>query len=431
MKRARRIWGVTGALLLGLLVASRYAPEEFLPQGFAQKSEAYSEATQEENGAEQEGAYAGDGTVENSTAEDGTARDGTARDGTARDGGEDVAGDGNTEEAASIQNDRGYAYRTLDEATRQVYDEVYQTLMAHEEKASVSTLDNQVLDKAYKAVFADHGGIFWTTGYVYTQYTKGDTLIELEFAPQYTMTAEEREQVQTQIDAVVNEILGGISMTASDYEKARYVFEYLVSNVDYVTGAADNQNIISVFLNRQTVCQGYASATQYLLDKLGIECAIITGEAEGAAHAWNLVKLDDAYYYMDTTWGSSTYTNEQLGTAKYINYNYFAVTTEALTKTHEPSDYFPLPECTAMADNYYVREGRYVTEWNPDTVGDWCRAAYQTGDTVLSMQFADAELYAQYRSYFIEEQKIADYCEGITNLYYIEDMDQNILTFSF
>lgn len=114
MKRARRIWGVTGALLLGLLVASRYAPEEFLPQGFAQKSEAYSEATQEENGAEQEGAYAGDGTVENGTAEDSTARD----------GGEDVAGDGNTEEAASIQNDRGYAYRTLDEATRQVYDEV-------------------------------------------------------------------------------------------------------------------------------------------------------------------------------------------------------------------------------------------------------------------------------------------------------------------
>ena len=54
----------------------------------------------------------------------------------------------------------------------------------------------------------------------------------------------------------------------SDYEKALYVFEKLIDEVDYVEDSADNQNIISAFLNHETICQGYAYATQYLLEKL-------------------------------------------------------------------------------------------------------------------------------------------------------------------
>lgn len=324
-----------------------------------------------------------------------------------------------------------YVYTTLDGECQRVYDEIYQTMCDHTESVRVSTLDAAVLDEAYKAVTADYGGIFWVSGYVYTQYTKGGELIGLDFAPGYTMTQEERDALQGQIDEKAAEILKGVAADASDYQKVKYVFDYLASNVDYAVEAEDNQNIISVFLHQRTVCQGYASATQYLLEQLGIQSAVVTGEASGLAHAWNLVRMDGEYYYVDTTWGNSTFDSEQRGEERFINYNYFGVTTEEISVTHTPNDYFVLPDCTARADNYYIRENRYFSEWDPDAVGALCKAGYEAGNATVSVKFASRELYQQTEQYFIGEKHIADYCAGITSLYYVEDTSQNVLTFRF
>ena len=138
------------------------------------------------------------------------------------------------------------------------------------------------MQKAYTAIGEDYGGLFWVEGYVYTRYTKGDELVSLEFAPKYTMAEEERKHIQAQIDRTVEEWLGGISMSDSDYDKVKYVYELLAGNTEYLPGAENSQNIISVFLTRQTVCQGYACAVQYLLGQLGMEGAIVSGRAGGS-----------------------------------------------------------------------------------------------------------------------------------------------------
>ena len=148
------------------------------------------------------------------------------------------------------------------------------------------------------------------------------------------------------------------------------MFDYLASNVAYSTGAPDNQNIISVFVNGETVCQGYAAATQYLLEKLDIPCAVVAGTADGQSHAWNLVKLDGEYYYIDTTWGNATYSGDGMGLDSFINYNYFAVTTGELQKTHQPNDDIIVPVCQAVKDNYYVHENLYFDTWDADSIGN-------------------------------------------------------------
>ena len=83
--------------------------------------------------------------------------------------------------------------------------------------------------------------------------------MDLHFTPKFTLTDDERMDMQAQIDETVSQILAGIDAQAPDYDKAKYVFDYLASNVAYSTGAPDNQNIISVFVNGETVCQGYAA----------------------------------------------------------------------------------------------------------------------------------------------------------------------------
>ena len=324
-----------------------------------------------------------------------------------------------------------YAYQTLPKETQNVYDEVYDTILHHKEMQYVSTLELSVLDEAYQAVMADYGELFWVSGYSYRQFTLNDAPVGMEFSPEYTLDNEETQTVQVQIDARVDEILSGITADATDYEKVKYIFEYLAGTVSYNASAPDNQNIISVFLNGETVCQGYASATQYLLTKLGIPSVIVTGTANGEAHAWNLVCMDGEYYYVDTTWGNSRYSWDDETASNRINYNYFGVTTEEIEKTHTPGEGWKLPECTATTDNYFVHEHLYYTEWQPEDIGSVFRQAWENGEREASVKFATAELYQRAVDYFLTDQNIMEYCEGITSLYYMEDRDQNILTICF
>ncbi len=324
-----------------------------------------------------------------------------------------------------------YAYSTLDDETKIVYNEVLDTILNQSEEVAVSTVDTKVLENAYKAVCADYGGLFWVSGYVYTQYTRGGSLVGMEFTPKYTMSYDERIATQEQIDESVEELLAGISRLDTDYAKAKYVFEILIQNVDYDATMENNQNIISVFLSRATVCQGYACATQYLLNKLGVPCTIVTGTAEGESHAWNLVRLDGEYYYMDTTWGNSRYLDDSSQMEKYVNYSYLAVTSEEISRTHLLDNSFPLPECTAMQNNYFVREGRYFTEWDPDTIGGLLAQAWNTGENGTAVKFSSPELYQQAMNYFIVEQHISEYCDNISSIYYLEDPEQYVLILNF
>lgn len=324
-----------------------------------------------------------------------------------------------------------YVYQTLDDETKQVYHEVLTAILGQQEEVELSTTDVDVLEEAYKAVCADNGGLFWTSGYVYTQYTRGKELIGMDFTPKYTMDYEARVQTQQQIDASVQELLAGISTTNSDYEKAKYVFEILVQNVDYDASAENNQNIISTFLNRATVCQGYACATQYLLRLLGIQSVIVTGNANGESHAWNLARLDNNYYFMDTTWGNSRYLDSSSQMEKYVNYNYLAVTSDEIGRTHLPDDTFPLPNCTSTDNNYFIRENRYFAQWDPGAVGAVLREAWDAGAESVAVKFSTPQIYGEALNYFIKEQHIAEYCEGISSIYYLEDKELYVLTFRF
>ena len=324
-----------------------------------------------------------------------------------------------------------YVYGQLTEEEQLVYDEMLDAILNHREEVAVATLDKDVLAKMYEAIMADYGGLFWGDGYSYTEYSRAGVLTGLKFAPKYTMDEAARQETQAAIDEKVDVLLGGISSEDSDYQKARFIFDTLVRTVNYDLNAENNQNIISVFLNGETVCQGYACATQYLLRLLNIQCAIVTGKADGDAHAWNLVRMDGDYYYLDTTWGNSRYYGKDRSAEKYVNYNYLGITSEEISTSHQADTIYTLPECTATADNYYVHEGLYFDQWDPDAIGEKYAAAWENGQKKVSVKFATPELYEQAVQFFIHDEKISNYCDGITTMYYIENKEQKILSISF
>lgn len=110
-----------------------------------------------------------------------------------------------------------------------------------------------------------------------------------------------------QLENKRNEILRGA--VGSDYDKIKYVHDWIVENVEYETTISKKNihNIYGALIENEVVCGGYAKAFKYLLDELNIPCIIVQGVATNSDgvtenHAWNYVKLNGKWYGVDTTW---------------------------------------------------------------------------------------------------------------------------------
>lgn len=332
--------------------------------------------------------------------------------------------------ASSISEDR-YAYEQLDAETQVVYDQILQCILSHEEKVTVSTNDSEVLRRAYECILMDYGGLFWISGYQYNTYTSFGAVVGMEFQPHYIYTADETRELQTEVDAVVEEWMAGISLNDDDYEKAKYVFETLIDRVDYRQGSRDNQNILSVFLYGETVCQGYADAAQYLLQNLGISSTVVIGNADGGNHAWNMVRLDGNYYYMDVTWGNSKYHSAEEEEKKHVNYAYLNTTLEDISKSHQADVPVDLPQSGSMEDTYFVREGLYYETFDPGAIGSRIQSAWWEGRDRISIRLADETTHDKTLEYFVTDKHIFSYCPGLSSISYLDGESLGIITFIF
>ena len=176
-------------------------------------------------------------------------------------------------------------------------------------------------------------------------------------------------------------------------------YETIVDQVEYEAEAPDGQNIYSVLVNRRSVCAGYAKATQYLLERLGVFCTYVTGETrEGESHAWNLVLCEGDYYYVDTTWGDPVFQSEEGEEQQgYINYDYLCCSEEELFRTHTPDGEVELPRCTSMEWNYYVVNGMYYTDYDREEILKKMNQVISEGGNPSVFKFSDEKIYEQAR----------------------------------
>lgn len=314
-----------------------------------------------------------------------------------------------------------YCRELLSGEDADLYDEVLE-ILENREEGSVSTRDPNALQRIYTEVLADHPEIFWTDGYSYTTYQLAGRVTDLVFSPNYDCTKEEQAAFQDAIDEKVAEILAGCPEDADDYQKLLYIYDYVIQSTEYDTSADYNQDIRSVFLEGESVCGGYAKAAQLLCQELGIEAVEVAGTANGGSHGWDLVLADGSWYYLDPTFGDGSFRGETGSESDtFVDYDYFLVTTEDILTTHTPDDTFPLPECTAVSDNYYVRQGLYFTEYDRDRLKRIIDAAYESGENVIRFRCATKQLYEEMKQSLLENQEIYEFLHGATSLTYSEN----------
>lgn len=330
-----------------------------------------------------------------------------------------------------------YAYQQLTESEQAVYIEILWALLEYQENVALSTMDQEEISRIFQCVLNDHPEIFYVEGYTYTKYTLGDILKKITFTGTYKMDREEIADRQARIDDYVERCLAGLPAGAGEYETVKFIYEYLIEHTEYDADSVDNQNICSVFLDGRSVCQGYAKATQYLLQKTGIRATLVLGNvSSGEGHAWNLVQIDGEWYYVDTTWGDASY--QAKGSAEsypeekmpHINYDYLCVTTDQLVKTHVIDNVVDLPVCTSMDANYYVREGLYFTTLDDEQLERIFKEGYEKGNAYITFKCASEEIYQKMQKRLIEDQEIFRYLdcpEGVVS--YTDDAKQYSMSF--
>lgn len=337
-----------------------------------------------------------------------------------------------------------YCYQYLDEPRQQWYRDIQRIIASLGQEQALSTesleagLTEEDIDYIFCCVLADHPEYFYVDGYRYTKYSRMDKLVKIDFSGSYVYDAQECATRWSQIQEKAGELLDQVPAGEDGYEKVRYVYETLIRNTDYVLDAPDSQNLYSVLVSGASVCQGYAKATQYLLNHLGIPCVLVQGQVEpGEGHAWNLLCLDGEYYYMDTTWGDASYRREDTESGEddwipQVNYDYLCVTTQQLLRTHILSPDVPLPECTATRDNYYVREGCLLSSCEETVLQQAFDRAALAGRQEISFKCTEEEVYFQLLEHLIEQKEVFSYLEQEYNtLHYARNEKQLSITFWF
>ena len=335
-----------------------------------------------------------------------------------------------------LRDKKYYAYSTLTDEEQLLYREIYRTLYNFGEKITMPTLDDELIDNVFSCVMADNPEFFYVRGYNLIRYERGGQLKNLAISGLYTMTREQTEAHKKKVDEYVTRCLEGLPNNADDYTKVKYLYDYIINNTEYDLNAENGQNFLSVFENGTSVCQGYSSAMQYLMNKLNMFCVTVRGIAtNNENHAWNVVMVDDKYYHLDVTWGDTSYeltmddSVSSLPELPKVSYEYFCVTTDEIEKNHRLNNYFELPECNSTDANYFVKEGLLYTSVDEAKLSKMFSDAYANGSTMVMVKCSDEIIFEDMRSFLIDDGKVFDYLLDTKNVNYVTLESSNELIF--
>ena len=191
------------------------------------------------------------------------------------------------------------------------------------------------IKNAFTAVVNDHPELFWMDMAYKYRYSPSGQVVEINLV--FNITANNITEYKSKFDAAAKKLVNNTYGLYTDYKKEKKVHNDLLSSVKYDSNAPINQSAYSALVYGRTVSAGYSRAFQYIMQQLNIPCYFVMGDA-GSSHAWNIVKLDNGYYNVDTTWND---TNP-------ATYDYFNCSDDTFADNHERiglSVY--LPECDA------------------------------------------------------------------------------------
>ena len=172
------------------------------------------------------------------------------------------------------------------------------------------------------------------------EITSNSKTSNIDFDINYIITSSKRIEADKKIKSILSEI---ISPYMNDHEKVKAVHDYIVLNGKY-DSTMQYYSDYDLLTQGTSVCNGYALLTYNMLNELNIPVRLISGTAKGELHIWNMVKLGDYWFHLDTTW------DDPVPDMNMVSYSYYMLTDKEILKDHKIDESINPPKATK---NYY------------------------------------------------------------------------------
>lgn len=195
-------------------------------------------------------------------------------------------------------------YNHINDRQRAIYRRLYNCVSDNGEGIDISDLEaaEQDVFKAYWAFDYDNPqfpalGDGYEFTYVDHRVSNHVKSVKISYG------RESGELRQTEFDTRAAAVIEAASALSSDYEKLKYVHDWIVDNTVYTnTGAPYESEADGPIVYGQALCEGYSKAFMYFAQSLGFPCICVTGTSRLEPHMWNMVKLGGSWYNVDVTW---------------------------------------------------------------------------------------------------------------------------------
>ena len=157
----------------------------------------------------------------------------------------------------------------------------------------------------------------------------------------------------TSLNEVIH-LIKNLSTDKSLIDRAWIVFYWVSQNIEYdvnsfFSGNIRHQTSDDIFHKKKGVCDAYGTIFKALCDGVQLECVKVSGYAKGygyvpgkstftrSDHAWNVIRLNNHWYFIDSTWGAG-HLDAHNQYQKKITPHYFLTRPEQMIYNHLPED---------------------------------------------------------------------------------------------
>ncbi len=163
-------------------------------------------------------------------------------------------------------------------------------------KISKYKVDYDEALQTYEIFERDNPEFYWLTN-IY--FNEAKTLISFSIDKDY-MKYTDRSTLDINIQLKLYQLDEDMSTKTSDYSKISYLYDYVRDNMEYSFDDSDSawaHNIIGFFKKGLGVCESYSETFMLLCKRYGIDNI----QLFSSEHAWNIAKVDGAWYVFDVT----------------------------------------------------------------------------------------------------------------------------------
>ena len=323
-----------------------------------------------------------------------------------------------------------YYYQKLERKEQAHYKRILDAVVKGEPNVKLSLYaGSEPITKIATALNYDHPELFYVD---FRCLSFIGTPLGIIYQIKYIYSARVKLVVSGQFEKKISGILdmAAQSNLKSDYDKCRWVHNYLVRNTSYNYDALkspddypDSFNTKGALLDGLAVCEGISKAFKLLCDRLRVDTMVAFGTSSqenlglNIPHAWNLVKFNDDYVHVDATWDMGLSKASQ-----FTRYDYFCRSDRWMMRDHE---YESFPRCTTDKYSYFFKRNRCFT--NGKELKAYLDTELKKGTSVLYF-IVDVEeddfLSIQNKAYLQTNRSVSNYLRSAYSLQMLPNTKQ-------